>query len=64
MPNFKIEYDPSYIINKYILYKNTGRWFEKWEPIGSFESLEKAEAEIKILKDYPKYYKYPVYKYE
>jgi hypothetical protein len=56
---FKIEYDPDYSTICYKIYRKEFKFFGlnyDWVRIASFESLDKAEAAVKELLKYPKYY--------
>jgi len=60
MNEFKINYEDDYKIN-YIVYRKEYKFFGfiyKWIKVNSYETLEKAEAALQELKQYPKYYSF------
>lgn len=59
MNDFKIEYNPSYGMFKYEIYRKEYKWLGlnwNWKELASFESLELAETSLLELKKFPKYY--------
>lgn len=57
MNKLKIEFECDYT-PKYIIYKQEPKiWFGvEWRRVGSFETLELAEACVKEMQNFPKYY--------
>ena len=61
MNDYKIDCDPSYVRIKYSIHRKEPIWFGmsyQWIEMTSFDSLEKAEAALAEMKDFPKYYRY------
>lgn len=60
MSEWKIEYEPDYI-GKYAVYRKEYSCFSfwhRWIRKTSFNTLDEAEAEIRELKKFPKYYEW------
>jgi hypothetical protein len=56
MDKFKIEYEPD-LVSRYMIYRLEHTWISSsWKRIASFNTEEEAEAAVKILRNYPKYF--------